>query len=203
MLAESRAMCVVPGQGARHVKSSTFRGDAKTLAASLDRLSALRSDELAEQWRSLFRSEPPNRLRRPVMIHALAYRLQERALGGLKTAIRHQLDRIASDAGAPADGGRAKAVNQTRRGPYPGVARHCSPSAQVGQNGEIGADAEVTRTRMAIVRFRTRLKTFVPFLNLPIRIARPCIPLRKRTNPKGGLSRVLSGSGYALGLITV
>jgi Protein of unknown function (DUF2924) len=82
------------------MKNSTFRSDVKTFAASLDRLCVLQTDELVEQWRELFRSEPPNRLRRRVMIHALAYRLQERALGGLKPATRRQLERIASDAGA-------------------------------------------------------------------------------------------------------
>jgi hypothetical protein len=82
------------------MKNSIFQSAAKTLAASLDWLCVLKPDELAEQWRSLFRSEPPNRLRRPLMICALAHRLQERALGGLKPAKRRQLERIAGDAGA-------------------------------------------------------------------------------------------------------
>jgi|SRR5215469_1500097 len=81
------------------MKNSTIRSDTKTLAASLDRLSDLQPDDLVEQWRGLFRAEPPNRLRSPLMISALAYRLQERAFGGLKAATRRQLEQIARDAG--------------------------------------------------------------------------------------------------------
>jgi hypothetical protein len=82
------------------MKNSTIRSDVKTLAASLDQLSELQPDELVEQWRGLSRAEPPNRLRSPLMISALAYRLQERAFGGLKAATRRQLQQIAGDAEA-------------------------------------------------------------------------------------------------------
>jgi hypothetical protein len=82
------------------MKSSTSQSDAKTLADSLDSLSVLKPDELAEQWRSLFRSDPPDRFRRTLLISALAYRLQEQALGGLKPATRRLLGSVAGDVGA-------------------------------------------------------------------------------------------------------
>jgi hypothetical protein len=65
------------------MKSSMAPNDAKSLSVDLDRLCALKPDELAERWRSLFGSDPPARIRRPLLIQALAYRLQEKASSGL------------------------------------------------------------------------------------------------------------------------
>jgi hypothetical protein len=49
----------------------------------------------------LYRAEPPPRLRRSLMIQALAYRLQEKLLGGLKPATRRLLE---AAAGAASEG---------------------------------------------------------------------------------------------------
>ena len=45
----------------------------------------------------MYGSDPPDRIRRPLMIQALAYRLQEQALGGLKPATRRLLCSVADD----------------------------------------------------------------------------------------------------------
>jgi hypothetical protein len=82
------------------VKNSVQRGDIKGLAAALEGLSVLGREELNGKWKALHASDPPDRLRRPLMIQALAYRLQEQALGGLKPATRRLLERVAGDAGA-------------------------------------------------------------------------------------------------------
>ena len=66
--------------------NSIAKGDLKGLAAALDAISSLTPEELDAQWKALYGSDPPDRLRRPLMIQALAYRLQEQALGGLKPA---------------------------------------------------------------------------------------------------------------------
>jgi hypothetical protein len=68
------------------MKNSIPKGDPKGLTAVLDGLSLLDSQELNARWKALYGSEPPDRLRRSLMIQALAYRLQEQALGGLKPA---------------------------------------------------------------------------------------------------------------------
>jgi hypothetical protein len=52
----------------------------------LDRLRALNPGELREHWQTLFGSDPPPKLRFSLMVQAIAYRLQEKALGGLKPA---------------------------------------------------------------------------------------------------------------------
>jgi hypothetical protein len=56
--------------------------------------------ELREQWQSLFGANPPPKLRASLLIQAIAYRLQEQALGGLKPATLRLLNRIADDATA-------------------------------------------------------------------------------------------------------
>ncbi len=80
------------------MKNSIPKGDPKGLAAALDALSALNPQELNARWKNLYGSDPPDRLRRPLMIQALAYRLQEQALGGLKPATRRLLRSVAGDA---------------------------------------------------------------------------------------------------------
>ena len=77
------------------MKNSISKGDRKGLAAVLDALSLLDPQELNARWKSLYGSEPPDRLRRSLMIQALAYRLQEQALGGLKPATGRLLHSVA------------------------------------------------------------------------------------------------------------
>src|SRR5216684_2874396 len=91
-------MCVVPGRSWGHMKNWIAKGDLKGLSAALDAVSSLSPDELEAQWKTLYGSDPPDRLRRPLMIQALAYRLQEQALGGLKPATRRLLRSIAGNA---------------------------------------------------------------------------------------------------------
>jgi hypothetical protein len=78
------------------MKSAISAGHLKGLVAELDGLHLLDLEELNGRWRSLFGSDPPDRLRRS--IQALAYRIQEQTLCGLKPATRHLLKRIAGEA---------------------------------------------------------------------------------------------------------
>ena len=80
------------------MKNSIAKGDLKGLSA-LDAVSSLGPDELEAQWKALYGTDPPDRLRRPLMIQALAYRIQEQVLGGLKPATRRLLRSIAGDIG--------------------------------------------------------------------------------------------------------
>jgi hypothetical protein len=65
------------------MKNSMSPNEAKGLTASMESMRGLKPDELAERWRSLFGSDPPARLRRPLLIQAFAYRSQEKAFGGV------------------------------------------------------------------------------------------------------------------------
>jgi Protein of unknown function (DUF2924) len=82
------------------MKNSIPKGDPKALAVALDALSLLDPRELNARWKALYGSDPPDRIRRPLMIQALAYCLQEQALGGPKPATRRLLRSVAGGADA-------------------------------------------------------------------------------------------------------
>jgi hypothetical protein len=71
-------------------------GDPETLSIELQKLTALTAKDLKIRYRSLYRSEPPPGLSRSLLLRALAYRLQEAALGGLSRSTRRRLARAAS-----------------------------------------------------------------------------------------------------------
>jgi DUF2924 family protein len=76
------------------------RSDAgpEGLSGELAGLPALGPERLRERWRTLYRSEPPPRISEDLLRRAVAYRLQERVLGGLKPSTRRLLERVAEDA---------------------------------------------------------------------------------------------------------
>jgi hypothetical protein len=65
------------------------------LAQDLTQLPHLSGDRLNDHLRRLYGVAPPARLRRPLLIRAIAYQLQEKALGGLKPATRRLLASVA------------------------------------------------------------------------------------------------------------
>src|SRR5258708_21032010 len=67
-----------------------------------DKLAALRgldTKALTERWRTLYQTAPPARISSSLLLQAIGYRLQEHALGGLKSSNRHLLERAAEDRG--------------------------------------------------------------------------------------------------------
>jgi DUF2924 family protein len=70
------------------------------LVREIEELQEASSANLKERWRALYRSEPPRRMSRDLLIRALAYRIQEKALGGLKPSTRRLLTKVAADASA-------------------------------------------------------------------------------------------------------
>ncbi len=76
----------------RHASSApVVTGVAELLA----RLNDLTLDELRAEWRRLYRSMPP-RLSQDLMRRAIAYRIQEKAFGGLGAASKRKLKDHAS-----------------------------------------------------------------------------------------------------------
>ena len=73
---------------------------AKALAADLAVLPRLPRESLKARWQEFFGAPPPSRLGRALMVRAIAYRLQEQALGGLDATTLRQLARIADDLAA-------------------------------------------------------------------------------------------------------
>jgi hypothetical protein len=71
------------------------------IGEALTRLSALTIFELRDEWRRLHRAAPPMRLSRDLLIRGIAYKLQERAYGGLPKSVLRRLKRMSDGAKAP------------------------------------------------------------------------------------------------------
>lgn len=62
------------------------------LGIELKSLRELSRKKLEEQWRSLFKAPPPASFTPDLMTRGIAYRLQERATGGIDKSVRSQLE---------------------------------------------------------------------------------------------------------------
>jgi hypothetical protein len=67
--------------------------DIESLSAQVENLCTLGPEELDQTWRALFGSERRRRVCGDLLIKALGYRLQEKAIGGLKPSTRRLLER--------------------------------------------------------------------------------------------------------------
>ena len=71
-----------------------------TLAADLKALEELTRPELLERWRGLYGTPPPKFISRQLLLRAVAYRMQEKVLGGLDRSTRRRVERAAADLAA-------------------------------------------------------------------------------------------------------
>jgi len=69
----------------------TSQSKEMDIALQLAGLEDLSSKELRAEWRRCYRSEPPVRTSRDMMIRAIAHKIQERAHGGLKGPVKRKL----------------------------------------------------------------------------------------------------------------
>ena len=86
--------------------------DREALAAEIAGLSKLGIDELRERWKSTYGKVPTRELGRSFLTRAIAYRLQERAYGGLKPSTRRLLVRFGEET---ASGSSPKKKPQIRK----------------------------------------------------------------------------------------
>jgi hypothetical protein len=86
--------------------------DREKLSAEIANLPSLGPPELKERWKRLYGIDPPAKISRDLMRRAIAYRLQERALGELKATSRRLLERVAEDTRTrrPVDTGQVRVV---------------------------------------------------------------------------------------------
>jgi hypothetical protein len=82
--------------------------DRDRVAEQLRRLPDLDRIALGERWVSFFGQAPPRRTSRSLMLRAVAYKMQERAFGGLKAATRRLLQEPASTGGTVAPSREAR-----------------------------------------------------------------------------------------------
>ncbi len=92
------------GRGRRR---HTYGGNPEDLARQVGNLSTLGSKPLKDKWRTLYGAEPPRQISRALMLRALAYRIQEKSLGGIKPATRRLLMQFAHDCAAARTPGAA------------------------------------------------------------------------------------------------
>jgi len=69
--------------------------DATACREALARLPELGLGELRQQWRALYKTDPSPHLSRELLLRAVAYRMQEMALGGLRPERHRQLRQFA------------------------------------------------------------------------------------------------------------
>ncbi|MBN1546460.1 MAG: DUF2924 domain-containing protein [Syntrophaceae bacterium] len=72
------------------MKKRLFKHTGK-LSVELACLPNLDREELIERWHVLYGTEPPDGSHRKFLMYAIAYRLQEQVLGGMKPPIRRFL----------------------------------------------------------------------------------------------------------------
>ena len=78
---------------------------------ALARLPELALSELRQQWRTLYKSDASPHLSRELLLRAVAYRLQEVALGGLRPERQRQLRQLHSSSTKPERSGAVLVSN--------------------------------------------------------------------------------------------
>src|SRR5271170_485608 len=94
-------------RGRAMLKSNISRTGPVELTAAIANLNQLDRATLGAHWRTLYGSEAPRRLAKSLLIGAVAYRLQERALGGLAASTRRRLGATVEEHVKPAPARRA------------------------------------------------------------------------------------------------
>jgi Protein of unknown function (DUF2924) len=79
-------------------KASVLDRDA--LIAEIAALSKVSIEDLRKRWKTLYGRESSGHIGRSFVIRAIAYRLQEKAFGGLKPSTRRLLARVAEETAA-------------------------------------------------------------------------------------------------------
>src|SRR6266851_1840077 len=74
---------------------------SEKLAQELKDLETRGDDELKNRWRSLYGKKPPQKVHRSLLIAAVAHRMQENALGALKSSVRRHLMEAANHPATP------------------------------------------------------------------------------------------------------
>jgi hypothetical protein len=79
------------------------RADIKSIEADLAALEDMNPPDLRKEWTRLYRSVPPRRLSRDLLQLGVAWKLQERAFGGLTAVTKRQIAELAQAMKAKAD----------------------------------------------------------------------------------------------------
>lgn len=86
-----------------------------SIEQQLQSLATLSRTKLAGLWQQLFKDDPTRKIRRPLMIRFLAYRIQEQTHGSISAASERQLRRLAG-AFASDSNSRMSSITRIRPG---------------------------------------------------------------------------------------
>lgn len=75
------------------------QAEGADIEARIIALEALTTADLRIEWRRLYRTTPPTRLSRDLLIRGVAYRVQEHAHGGLSLSARRRLRSLCESSG--------------------------------------------------------------------------------------------------------
>lgn len=120
----------------------------------LKRLAGLSSGELRTEWQRLYEVAAPRCLSRDLLVRGIAYRIQERAYGGLSRALHRRLQQVEQ---APIDEGEGSSVSRCALKPGARLLREWhggTHAVQVLENGFIYRD-ERFRSLSQIARLIT------------------------------------------------
>jgi len=87
------------------------RADNEALAAELAALTRTTATDLRAEWRRLYRTHPPKKLSRDLLELGVAWKLQERVLGGLSATTKRQLAELARTMESKSDLAKARKVS--------------------------------------------------------------------------------------------
>ena len=90
--------------------SAKHTATAANLAAKLAALPKMATVDLRAEWRRLYRGHPPQRIGRHLLELGVAWKIQERAYGGLGAAMNRRLAELAKTMAEKGDLAKARAV---------------------------------------------------------------------------------------------
>jgi hypothetical protein len=93
------------------IVSARTPADNEALAAEMAALAGMTAADLRAEWRRLYRAHPPKKLSRDLLELAVAWKLQERALGDLSAITKRQLAELAQTMEAKSDLAKARKVS--------------------------------------------------------------------------------------------
>jgi hypothetical protein len=94
----------------RDSHASGARKKAVDVAARLQALEDMDNVALREEWRRLYRVAPPKRIRRDLLLLAVAWKIQEQAFGGLSAATKRRLVDLADGNGRSPNGAASQSA---------------------------------------------------------------------------------------------
>ncbi len=90
---------------------SPGRVDTHGPTVNLAALARLSRKDLINEWSRIYRSHPPQKFRRELLVLGIAWKQQECLLGGLSAATKRQLDELARTMAEKSDLGRLRTIS--------------------------------------------------------------------------------------------